>query len=212
MKKTAYLLLAVMLVTVIAILWTRVFTRGSGSQERLSDLPSHMGEDKSEPQKDYDLSLRTASRHVTSADSAEALNVEFLEDASGTMEDKGKDVAGEVEHTRYKQGFTATDVLVFENKGNKGKESHAVIQDAQAIAIAHKVIGDIEYDEKGEIRVDRLEGKIRVVFPVNKETPQGTRYRGPDYAAEETLWGQDAMGSRLDQDAMGSRLDNREMI
>lgn len=187
MKKTVYLFLAVMLlVTFIAILWTHVFTRGLGSQERLSDFPSHMGEDKSEPQKDYDLSLRTASRHVTSVDSAEALNVELLEDASRTMEDKSKDVAGEVEEIQDKQEYTTNDVLVDQSKGNESQEGRAVIQDDQAIAIAQKVIRDRGrvYDEKGEIRVDRLEGKIRVVFPVNKETPQGTRYRGPDYAAE----------------------------
>ncbi|MGI6088054.1 MAG: hypothetical protein ACOYCD_08975 [Kiritimatiellia bacterium] len=61
------------------------------------------------------------------------------------------------------------------------------INDDQARAIAREAVGDIEFDEKGEIRVERLEGKIRVVFPVNMETPPGTRYRGPDYAAEVEL-------------------------
>lgn len=185
MKKSIYLFLAVMLVTVIAILWTRVFTRGSRSQERLSDYPSHIGEEKSESQKDYDLSLRTASRHGTSVDSAEALlNVELLEDASGAMEEKSKSIAAEVEEIQHRLEHTATDVLVDPNK-IESQENHAVIQDKQAIAIAHNVIQHTAYDKNGEIRVERLEGKIRVVFPVIKpEIADGMWYLGPDYAAE----------------------------
>ncbi len=187
MKKSVNLFLAVMLlVAVIAILWTHVSKRGLGGQEHLSDFPSHVGEDMPEPQQDYGLLSDTLPNRVETTVNVEAFHFELLEDASEIMEDKSKDVAGEVEEIQDKQEYTTTDVLVDQSKGNESQEGRAVIQDDQAIAIAQKVIRDRGrvYDEKGEIRVDRLEGKIRVVFPVNKETPQGTRYRGPDYAAE----------------------------
>jgi hypothetical protein len=169
MKKSIYLFLAVLIVTVIAILWTRVFIRGSGSQEQLSGYPLHVGEDMRKPHQEYGLLLDTLPN-----------NVEL-----SVNEDKNKDVAGEVEEIQDKQVYATNDVLVDQSKGNESQESHAVIQDDQAIAIARKVIGDIRYDEKGEIRVDRLEGKIRVVFPFRKRTPPpGMRSTGPDYAAE----------------------------
>ncbi len=103
------------------------------------------------------------------------------------------------EQSREHQNIVKEDVTSYGNI--EEPENQAVVKNDQAIAIAREVIGDIEFDKQSEILVERLEGKIRVIFPINKETPPGTRYRGPDYATEVYI---DAQSGKVLQTRQGS--------
>ena len=71
-----------------------------------------------------------------------------------------------------------------DNESDKVLAVDYAIPDNRAKEIAREAIGPIQYYREGSIDIERKDGIIHVRFPVNKEVPIGTRYRGPDYAAE----------------------------
>ena len=99
-------------------------------------------------------------------------------------EETKMDVVNVAKQGQDKQEPIEKNNLVSKNEVKKSSKSETVVKDDEARSIARGAIGDMEFDVKSEIRVERLGGMIRVVFPVNTQTPTGTRYRGPDYAAE----------------------------
>lgn len=183
-KKLPVVLTVVLLAVVIVVFGTHIFTKRSGGPGRAIDSAESVDEATPEPHQMKESLSQTSTNGIEASISAEPSKPVMSAETADITEEKKMDVVSEEEQVQDKQESVAKDVLDFQNEEKESPESETVIKDDQARAIAREAIGDIEFDEKGEIRVERLEGKIRVVFPINMETPPGTRYRGPDYAAE----------------------------
>ena len=54
----------------------------------------------------------------------------------------------------------------------------------RALEIAHGAIGKTKYANSLPITIESTNGQYLVKFPVDKSAPPGSRYRGPDCAAE----------------------------
>jgi len=76
---------------------------------------------------------------------------------------------------------------------NQSHETEAAAKDKQpmnevskdkVLDIARGAIGKTKYASSLPITIEDTNDQYRVIFPVDKSVPEGSRYRGPDYAAE----------------------------
>lgn len=203
MKKTFFVVVAfVLLGVVIAVFWMHIETKQSGGQNQPVSSAEYANEIMREPQQTKESVSQKSTNKVDSYVNPEPANSSvLLAETMDITEEKRKDMVIDAEQDRDKPELLTNDLDVSQNEESENAEGETVIKDNQARSIAREAIGDIEFDEKGEIRVEHLEGKIRVVFPVNTQTPAGTRYRGPDYAAEVYI---DAQSGKVLQARQGS--------
>jgi hypothetical protein len=78
--------------------------------------------------------------------------------------------------------FSNHPAEIIEPKGDSPNVNE--ISQEKALDIARGAIGKTKYARELPVVVKDGDGEYRVIFPVNKTVPPGTRYRGPDYAAE----------------------------
>ena len=181
MKKTPVIGALLVFSLFIAALWLHSVAKKPGKQD-ISAIPvaetvsetqqikgtvEHQNSINEEKLPVSDKPLNSPVRSLKSADLAEASRSDMLN------ADEHND-----------QDVEANNIDGFEDIKEVVQVDNQVITDYQAITIARKAIGPICFHEEGDITVERADSYIRVRFPVNKHTPPGTRYRGPDYAAE----------------------------